>query len=104
MQPKTPVDYTGTGVAVTLASILGVTKCKWFQCVGMSIASVPARVGDSGVSLDVLSPVSVGEGFAIFAGGSQFSPPIAMMSDFYDLTKWYIIAAPGDIVEVGCAH
>ena len=56
------------------------------------------------MSLDVLSPVSVGEGFAIFAGGSQFSPPIAMMSDFYDLTKWYIIVAVGDVVEVGCAH
>ncbi len=104
MIPKTPVDYTGTGLAVTLASILGVTKCKWFQIIGTNITGVAGRVGDSGVALDVASPLVVGVGFPIASGGGQFAPPIALAMEFYDLTKWYIVLTSGDTASVGCAH
>ena len=103
MQPITPQDYTGTGAAVTLASILGVTKCKWFQVTGDAVAGFPARVGDSHVSLDVASPVTAGRGFPIPGGGGQFSPPIALAMEFYDLTAWWIVVANLDIVSVACA-
>lgn len=103
MQPYTPVDYTGTGAAVTLASVLGVNQCKWFQVVGTSITGVPGRVGDAGVSLDVVSPLVLGRGFPIASGGGQFSPPIAFATDSYDLAQWYIVLTTGDTASVGCA-
>lgn len=103
MIPYTPTDYVGTGAAVTLASILGVNQCKWFQVTATNITGVPARVGDSGVALDVASPLVLGRGFPVAAGGGQFAPPIAHMTDMYDLTTWYIIATTGDTVSVSCA-
>lgn len=96
---KTPVDYTGTGSKVALSTILGVTKCKWFQAIGITIASIPARLGDSAIDTS-------GGGFPIGLSGSgsgQFSPPIALAMEFYDLTNIWIIVAVSDVVEIGCA-
>jgi hypothetical protein len=105
MNPYTPQDYTGTGAAVTIASILGIKRCRWFQVVGVTIAnaSIPARVGDSGVALDVSSPVTRGKGFPIPSSGGQFAPPLSdpMASGAYNLENWYIVVATGDIVGIG---
>jgi hypothetical protein len=99
MLPKTPADAVGTGAPVALSTILGVKKCKWFQVIGTSISAVPGRLGDSGVSLDVVSPVSVGRGIPI---GGQFAPPIALAMEFYDLTAWFLIMTIGDTASVSC--
>lgn len=96
MIPKTPTDYVGTGHQVTLASILGVTKCKWFQVTGTSIASTAGRVGDSTIEAD-------GGGFPIITSGGQFAPPIASQFEFYDLEQWYIILVTADTARIGCA-
>lgn len=95
MQPHTPEDVAGTGSRVTLASILGVDQCKWFQVTAELVADAPIRVGDSGISTSRGVPIGV--------GGAQFSPPIAMTMDFYDLTKWYILVQIGDTASVVCA-
>ena len=101
MQLITPTDITGDGAAHTLASVAGIDACKWFQFTGISIAdsSVPGRLGDSNVALDVVSPVTTGRGITIPAGGGQSCPPIALMSDRYDLTKIYFILAVGDVAQ-----
>ena len=103
MSPHSAADTVGTGAAVALSTILGVDQCKWFQIIGTSITGVPGRVGSSAVSLDVLSPVVLGRGAPIYANGGQFSPPIAMAMDFYDLTQWFLIMTIGDTASVICA-
>ncbi len=96
MIPKTSADVTGDGAAHTLASVLGVTQCKWFQVSAVTIASTAARVGDADVAL-------TSEGFPIGGGGGVFAPPIALPMSFYDLTQWYFIAANNDKLAIGCA-
>ena len=103
MQPYTAQDIVGDGAAHTLASLLGITACRWFQVNGVSIAStaIPARVGDSSISLDVASPLTLGRGFPAGPGGGQFAPPVALGNEVYDLTKWYVRAAVGDTYSAG---
>ncbi len=100
MQLLTPADITGDGAAHTLASVTGLncTKCKWFQFTGISIAdsATPGRLGDANVSL-------TDRGITIPAGGGQFSPPIALMSDLYDLEKIYYILAVDDTAQLAVA-
>lgn len=102
----TPADVVGDGAVHTLASISGApTKCKWFQFIGISIAnsSTPGRLGDSHVSLDTLSPVAEGRGITIPANGGQFSPPVALAMEFYDLTQIYYVLASGDKAQFAAA-
>lgn len=96
MVPHVPVDYTGTGAAVTLASILGVNKCKWFQVNAVSVGGTAVRLGDKNVSAT--------QGFQVGSTQTQFAPPIAFVADLYDLTAWYILVQSGDTVTVGCAN
>ena len=101
MQLATPADVIGDGARHTLASIPGITitKCKWFQFTGLSIANsgIPGRLGDANVTLDVLSPLLHGTGITIPATGGQFDPPIALAMELYDLTQIYYILASGDV-------
>lgn len=98
-----PTDIVGDGAAHTLASITGntITQCKWFQFLGISIANaaIPGRLGDANVSLDVASPVTLGRGIIIPAGGGQFCPEIALAMTMYDLTQIYYILAVGDTAQ-----
>lgn len=107
MQFLTPPDITGDGAVHTLASITGLnaTKCKWFQFLGISIASsaVPGRLGDASISLDVASPATSGRGIIIPAGGGEVAYPIALMSDLYDLTAIYYVLAVGDKAQIAVA-
>ena len=97
MQLITPADVVGDGVAHALSTIPGApTKCKWFQLIGNSIGSIPGRMGDKNVSLDVLSPPTSGRGIEIASGTGQFNPPIALAMEFYDLTQIYYVLAVGD--------
>lgn len=95
MIPNTPADVTGDAAIHTLASVLGVTKCKWFQVTAVSIASTAARVGNVSIALGT-------QGIPVASGGGVFAPPIALAMDFYDLTKWYYIAASSDVVSISC--
>lgn len=104
---STPADFSGDGVAHKLSDIPGITitQCKWFQVLGVSIAnsSIPGRIGDSGISLDVISPAIAGRGIIIPATGGQFNPPIAIAEEFYDLTEIYYILASGDKAQFAAA-
>lgn len=100
MKPYTTATYIGTGARVTLASILGVRKCKWFEVQPISSGAAAGRVGDSHVALGT-------RGFPIGdASGAEpgvFAPPIALAMDFYDLTQWYLILGLAETAAVGCA-
>lgn len=102
MQPYTPQDLTGDGAAHTLASLLGINRCRWFQVSGITSAGVATRVGGSNVALGTSSPAVSGSGFPITGGGSQFAPPVSLNNEVYDLEQWYIIIPSGDKVSVGC--
>ncbi len=103
MRLITPTDITGDGARHTLASIPGITitKAKWFQFTGVSIANsaIPGRLGDENVALNVVSPVVLGRGITIPAGGGEFAPPVALAMEFYDLTEIYYILAAGDVAQ-----
>ena len=101
MQPYTAQDVTATGVAVSLATITGIQRCRWFQVSATAVASTPARVGPSTVALDVASPAVLGTGFPIGPGAGQFSPPVSLMTETYDLTLWFLIGVIGDTFSVG---
>ncbi len=93
------VDYTGTGVAVTLASVLGLSAAtsamaKWFQIsVVTQTTSTFARVGSSSIT--------TGRGIPILGG--QFVPPISEQTTSYDLRNIYILVQATDIVSVAYA-
>lgn len=100
MRPYTPAIYHGTGLPVTLASILGVTKCKWFEVQPISVGASAGRLGDSHVAIGTRGfPIGDASG----AEPGTFAPPIALAMDFYDLTQWYIVLANGDTASVACA-
>ena len=105
MQLITPIDIVGDGLVHTLASVAGIDACKWFQFTGISIAdsSIPARLGDANVALDVVSPATRGRGITIPQGGGQFCPPIALMSDRYDLTKICFVIPVDDVAQLAGA-
>ena len=102
MQPYTAQDYTGDSAAHTLASILGINQCRWFQVQGVTIADTSARVGGSDVNIGGGSPAVTAIGFPIGVGGAQFSPPVSdPLTEVYDLTKWYVVAYTGDVLSIG---
>ncbi len=75
-----------SAVVVTLASLLGVTQCKWWSIT--PLGSSAGRVGDSGVAAGARGiPWDGTTGFN--PSGFQ-APPVSLEQDFYDLTKWYI--------------
>ncbi len=94
MIPKTPIDITGDDHQHTLASILGVSQCKWFRVTGLSISR--CTVGDSTIEAD-------GGGFQVTTTQAFETPPIALGMSFYDLNEWYLLLALNDIASVGCA-
>ncbi len=96
MTPKTAADHTGDAAIHTLASILGIKQCKWFQVSAVSIATTAARVGDANIALNT-------QGFPIASGGGVFAPPIAAGTTGYDLEAWYVIAASNDKLSIACA-
>lgn len=96
MLPITPVDFVGDDHQHTLASILGITQCKWFSVSGVQINGASGRVGDSTIEAD-------GGGFIINDGITKVFPPIALAMSFYDLTQWYIILTADDIATIGAA-
>ena len=67
---KSSADFAGTGTPVALSTILGVKKCKWFQVVGLTVLGEPGRVGESDISIDVVSPYAAGKGAPMMGGGS----------------------------------
>ncbi len=97
MQPYTPVDYTGDGHQHTLASILGIKECKWFQVSGIAIASTPGRVGDATVE-------TIGGGFQINEGFGKVFPPVPFLLEMYDLTSIYIWLAASDVAQIGAVR
>ncbi len=105
MNPYTPQDYTGDGAVHKLSDLLGVTRCRWWQVVGISIASatIPARVGDASVGLDVSSPLTKGRGFPVGQDTGQFAPPLSdpLANGVYNLEDWYIVVATSDKVSIG---
>ena len=92
MQPQTAVDFTGDGAAHSLSSILGITKCRWFQVSAVSIGSTSARIGDSNITTT--------RGLPIGAQSGQFAPAITQDFEPYDLTLWYVLVASSDTVAV----
>ncbi len=96
MTPKTAADITGDGAIHSLADILGIKQCKWFQVSAVTVASTAARVGDANIALST-------QGFPIGSGGGVFAPPIAVGTTGYDLEQWYVIAASNDKLSVACA-
>lgn len=65
--------------------------CKWFQVVGITVATT-ARIGDASVTAT--------RGAPLYSGGSQFSPPVADANNPYDLATVNIIGTAGDTVSV----
>lgn len=98
MQIYDAADYTGTGAAASLASILGLTGinalAKWFQVTTVSgtFTNLP-RVGSSSISTSRGIPIT----------GSQFVPPIAEETNQYNLANIYLRADVGDVLSVAYA-
>lgn len=95
-------NYVGTGAAVTVASIFGVSApsatnpgamfAKWLQITTPSGNAAVVRVGGPEVSSTV--------GYRIPTGwAGQFLPPISEISSFYHLERVYIYVAVGDQVD-----
>lgn len=89
----TPPDITGDSATHKLSDIpgLGISKCKWMQMIGITIAAHASRVGDVNTTAT--------RGTLITAGGGQIWYPIAMQMDFYDLTQIYYTIATGDTAQ-----
>ena len=101
MRPVTPAVYHGTGAAVALSTILGVTQCKWWKVQPISSGAHFGRVGDASAAIDAGIPIGLG-----IASGAELgfaSDPIALAMDFYDLTKWFLFLGNGETASVGCA-
>ncbi len=92
MRPYTRA-YSTSSTVVTLASILGVTQCKWFAV--QPLGSSAGRVGDSHVAEEARGiPFDNSAGVNASTAGF-FAPPIALAMDFYDLTKWFLVVEEG---------
>ncbi len=93
----TPAPVTGDGGVHALSSYPGMpTKCKWWQVTGDTIVADPGFVGDKNIGTS-------GGGQPITAAGGQFSPPIALAMEFYDLTNIYLLLQSGDTASIVCA-
>lgn len=92
MRPHIAADLTGDNAAHLLSTLLGINQCRWFQVSGVTIASAPARVGDSSAASGVGVPVTASVFFQ--------TPTNSMLDELYDLTGWYVWAATSDKVSV----
>ena len=65
--------------------------CKWYQVNGVVVTSV-VRLADSAVLATAGAPLT--------AGGGQFSPPIALANEMYDLKDVWAIGTTSDVLSV----
>jgi len=92
MRPHISADFTGDGTAHLLSDILGITRCRWFKVYGVTIASAPARVGDS--------TAATGHGAPVTAAIPFETPTNSTLDELYDLTGWYVNAVTSDKIAV----
>lgn len=94
MELIVPATFTGTGAKLKLSAIPGAPKlCRWWQLIGVSASG--SRVGDVNVSSSQGVPVGVSTG--------QFSPPVSIGTELYDLDLIYAFVGNGDTVILACA-
>ena len=92
MRPHISVDFTGDGTAHALSDILGINQCRWFAFYGVTIASAPARLGDS--------TAATGHGAPVTATIPFETPSVSILEELYDLTGWYVNAVTSDKIAV----
>jgi hypothetical protein len=86
-------QITGDGATHTLASAVGINKCKWFQI-----------LNESGGTVNIGGPeTSVGNGYPVAVQSGQFQPPIAIAMEEYDLAAIYYYISNLDTVRLLCA-
>lgn len=94
------VQYTGTGSAVTLASIcasLGINQAHWIQFAAPSTNSSPVLIGGP----EVLA-VPGTKGFPLQKGSGMFYPSIGSerFGNLYDFTLIYVYVAMSDVLDL----
>lgn len=103
MRVYTPARYIGTGLVVTLASILGINQCLWFRVQPISNGALNGRVGDANIASGARGfPLGVD----VEAEPGFFAAPVLstpQVTESYDLTKWYIVLSNGDTASIGAA-
>jgi len=94
-------DITGDGSKHQLVALLKVGgvavsqqnwDTKFWQAVMVSAAGT-TRIGDQNVSATNGVPVTA-------TGGGQFTPPVSLFTEKYELSDAYVIIALGDIMSV----
>ena len=91
MHIQTQADFTGTGIAFALVEV-GVVEVK--------ILSIRAGVDNEAKVWFGDVNVSVGRGGFLNAGEAYDFPPIAEVSERYNLNQIYVLAQIGDTVSV----
>lgn len=96
------LKITGAGAVVPLSSgspaIAGYVSPKPLQCKHLQLTTPPTNsasvlVGGSEVTSSVGYPITVG-----WAG--QFLPPVAEVTDWYELSNIFVYVANGDVLYV----
>lgn len=103
-------SITGTGARVALSTLLPALpgyipgnslQCKWVQVITPPTNSASVNFGGSEVTPVTLSPATKGVGFPIPVGwAGQLCPPIAELTDWYDLSNMFIAPVSGDVVYI----